>query len=70
MRISARNSLKCTVKEVDEGAVNAEVVLQLPDGQEITSIITLDSLKALGIEPGKQVFAVVKASSVMIGVDD
>ena len=69
MKISARNVLPCVVKQVTEGAVNAEVVLELPGGQQIVSVITLSSLKSLGIEPGKNAHAIVKASNVMIGVD-
>lgn len=69
MRISARNTLTCTVKAVHEGAVNAEVVLELDGGQEVVSIITMSSLKSLGIVPGKRVYAVIKASNVMVGVD-
>jgi molybdopterin-binding protein len=69
MKISARNGLDCTVKAITVGVVNTEVVLALPDGQEIVSIITRQSAEALGLEPGKQVKAIVKASNVMIGVD-
>ncbi len=69
MKISARNGLDCTVKSVTVGAVNSEIVLTLPDGQEIVSIITKHSAEALGLEPGKKVKAIVKASNVMVGVD-
>jgi molybdopterin-binding protein len=69
MKISARNGLDCTVKAITVGVVNTEVVLALPDGQEIVSIITRQSAESLGLEPGKQVKAIVKASNVMIGVD-
>lgn len=69
MKISARNGLNCTVKAITVGAVNSEVILALPDGQEIVSIITKQSAEALGLEPGKQVKAIVKASNVMIGVE-
>ncbi len=69
MKISARNGLDCTVKSITVGAVNTEVVLTLPDGQEIVSIITKQSATALGLEPGKQVKAIIKASNVMIGIE-
>ena len=66
MKISARNVLDGKVKKIVHGAVNTEVTLELPCGQEIVSIITRSSAKALGLKKGKEVFAVVKASNVMI----
>jgi len=70
MKISARNKLPGTVKKVTPGAVNAEVTLELAPGLTIVSVITLDAVKSLGLKKGKIAYAVVKASSVMIGVDD
>ena len=69
MKISARNTLKGTVKAITPGAVNTEVVIELPDGQQIVSIITKQSAESLGLAVGKEAYAVVKASNVMIGVD-
>ena len=69
MRISARNTLKGKVKEVVKGAVNAEVTIELPGGAEIVSTITNKSATDLGLAKGKDVYAVIKASNVMIGVD-
>jgi molybdopterin-binding protein len=69
MRISARNILKGKVVKVTRGAVNAEVVLELSGGTQVVSIITLSSVDSLGIKEGKEAYAVVKASNVMIGVD-
>jgi molybdopterin-binding protein len=69
MRISARNILKGKVVKVTRGAVNAEVVLELSGGTQIVSIITLSSVDSLEIKVGKEAYAVVKASNVMIGVD-
>ncbi|MBE3094510.1 MAG: TOBE domain-containing protein [Actinobacteria bacterium] len=70
MKISARNVLQGTVKQITEGAVNNEVILVLPNGLEITSIITKSSVKNLELKEGKKVYAVIKASNVMIAVDD
>lgn len=70
MKISARNSLKGTVKSVEIGAVNAEVVIELPGGNQITSIVTKESVASLELAEGKTAYAVVKASNVMLGVDD
>ena len=69
MRISARNVLKGKVKQVTQGAVNTEVVIQLPGGDEIVSIITKTSANKLGLAVGKEAYAIVKASNVMIGID-
>ena len=69
MKISARNTLKGKVKKISEGAVNAEVVVELPGGAEIVSIITKTSADHLGLKEGKEVYAVIKASNVMIAID-
>jgi molybdopterin-binding protein len=69
MRISARNALKGRVKQIEQGAVNVEVTVELPGGHEIVSIITKKSATDLALAKGKEVYAVIKASSVMIGVD-
>jgi len=69
MNISARNILKGTVKNVVPGAVNTEVVIELPAGVEIVSIITKDSAERLQLSAGSEVYAVIKASDVMIAAD-
>ena len=51
MKISARNVLKGTVKSVTVGAVNDEIVIELPGGQEIVSVITKNSAESLGLAP-------------------
>ena len=69
MKLSARNVLKGTVKKVTLGAVNAEVVIELPGGVQVVSIITNDSAKNLGLEVGKPAYVVIKASNVMVATD-
>lgn len=69
MKISARNILKGKVVKVTPGAVNSEVVIELLGKDQIVSIITKESAEKLGIGMGKEVYAVVKASNVMIAVD-
>ena len=69
MKISARNVLKGKIKQVQHGAVNSEVIIELPGRIEIVSIITKSSAKKLGLKKGKAVYAVVKASNVMIATD-
>ena len=70
MKLSARNVLKVTTKEIKIGIVNNETVIQLPGGDEITSIITQTSSNRIDLEVGKPVSAVIKASHVMIAVDE
>lgn len=70
MKISARNALKGTVKSIDIGAVNAEVVVELPGGQQVTSIVTKESVASLGLTVGGEAYAIIKASNVMLGTDD
>lgn len=69
MKLSARNVLKGTVESVTPGAVNTEVIVTLPGGTKVVSIITKTSAENLGLAKGKEVYAVVKASNVMIAVD-
>ena len=69
MKISARNILKGKVKQVKAGAVNTEVIVELPGKIEIVSIITKESAQNLKLAKGKAVYAVIKASNVMIAVD-
>jgi molybdopterin-binding protein len=69
MKVSARNVLKGTLKKLIDGAVNSEVIIELPGGQEISSIITKQSAHNLGLVEGKTVYAIIKASEVIIGVD-
>ena len=69
MKISARNVLKGKVKQVTSGAVNSEIIVEIPGGVEMVSIITKASAEKLGLKAGKEVYAIVKASSVMIGID-
>lgn len=66
MKISARNQLKGTVKSVKVGAVMAEVVIELPDGQQIVSAITLGSTQELGLKEGDTVVAIIKSTDVML----
>ncbi|MBN3938714.1 MAG: molybdopterin-binding protein [Nostoc sp.] len=69
MEISARNSLKGTVKKVVHGSVNTEVILELAPGVELVSIITKSSAEKLGLVEGKHAHAVIKSSDVIVAVD-
>jgi molybdopterin-binding protein len=69
MKLSARNMLKGKVKRIVEGAVNNEVTIELTGGVEVVAIITRSSSLSLGLAVGKDAYAVIKASSVMVAVD-
>jgi molybdopterin-binding protein len=69
IQLSARNQLKAKVKSVKLGAVMAEVVVELPDGQQIVSAITRNSVEGLGLKEGDDIIAIIKSTEVMIGKD-
>ncbi len=69
MKVSARNLLPGTVTSITEGAVNNEIVVEIAPGVEVVSIITCTSTAKLGITVGSKVYAMVKASSVMLATD-
>jgi molybdopterin-binding protein len=69
MKLSARNALAGTIRKIEMGAVNAEVTIEVAPGVTIVSIITMDAVKNLGLKEGRNAYAVIKASSVMVGVD-
>ena len=70
MKLSARNLLKGKVIKLVKGAVNSEVTLELPGGDQIVSIITNTSVETLNLKEGAEAYAVIKASNVMIAIDD
>lgn len=67
LNISARNQLTGTVSAIDEGAVNAIVKLDVAEGVAISSTISMEAVKELGLAVGKEATAIIKATSVMIG---
>ncbi len=69
MKLSARNQIKGRVRSVEHGAVNSVVVIALPGDLEIVSVITRASAESMALEPGREAWAVVKASNVMVAVD-
>jgi len=69
MLTSSRNQFKGTVKTVKKGAVNDEIVIKLPGGSELTAIITNTSTESLGLAPGKEAVALIKASWVILAAD-
>lgn len=70
MRISARNTLPGTIVSITKGPVSTEVELEIAPGLFITSSITTRSVESLNLQIGSPAYAIIKASSVMVGVDD
>jgi molybdopterin-binding protein len=70
MKLSARNMLKGTVVDVRKDMVAAQVQVDIGGGNLVTSTITADSANRLGLEAGKAVTVVVKASDGIVAVDD
>jgi molybdopterin-binding protein len=68
MKFSARNQLKGKIVSIKEGAVNAIVVIEIGGGNEVTATISLDSVRALNLQVGMEAYAIIKATSVMVGV--
>lgn len=70
MRLSARNQIKGTILSITHGAINSEVIIEIAPGVSITAQVTTSSVHSLGLKEGGTAYAVVKADSVMLGVDD
>lgn len=69
MKVSARNLIKGRVKTIKHGPVSAEVVIGVAQGVDITSVITESAATELGLKAGSDVYAVIKASNVIIATD-
>lgn len=69
MKLSARNQLKGTIKEIEEGVVNAVVKMDIGGGNIISATISMDAVKSLGLSVGREAYAVIKSTSVMVGVE-
>ena len=70
MKLSARNQLKGTIVSIEEGAVNGIVKIDIGGGNVISSTISMSAIHELELKIGMTAYAVIKATSVMIGVDD
>jgi len=69
MKISARNQIPGVVKKIKKGPVSTEVVIAITGGHQIVSSITTESAENLNLHEGSRVYAIVKASEVMVGTD-
>ena len=68
MKLSARNQFKGTVIDIQKGAVNGIVIIDIGGGNVMSATISMNAIRELGLEVGKEAYAVVKATSVMVGV--
>jgi len=67
MRVSARNQIAGTITQINPGAVNGTVKVDIGHGQSMMASITEEAIAELGLKIGDTVTAIVKASDVMIG---
>jgi molybdopterin-binding protein len=70
MKLSARNQFRGTVVDIQEGAVNDIVKIDIGGGNVMSATISVAAVKELGLAVGKEAYAVVKATSVMVGIDE
>ena len=69
MKLSARNQFKGKITDIQEGAVNGIVKVDIGGGHVMSATISMNAIKELDLKVGKEAYAVVKATSVMIGID-
>ena len=70
MKLSARNQFKGKIVGIQEGAVNGIVKIDIGGGNVMSATISMNAIRELGLEVGKEAYAVVKATSVMVGIDE
>lgn len=70
LTLSARNKINGTISSIQEGAVNDIVTLDIAGGNKISATISRNAVAELALAPGKEAVAVIKATSVMFGVEE
>ena len=70
MKLSARNQLPGKVTDIQDGAVNASVKIDIGGGNVVSATISREAVRKLGLKVGEKAYAVVKATSVMVAIDD
>ncbi|MCZ4065839.1 molybdopterin-binding protein [Oxalobacter aliiformigenes] len=70
MQISARNQLEGIIREIHEGPINSDIKIEIAPEIFVTAQITTSSVHRLKLAVGKTAYAIIKADSVMVGVDD
>ena len=69
MKLSARNQIKGKITDIAEGAVNAIVLLDIGGGNTISATISMNAVRELQLKVGAEAYAVIKSTSVMVGID-
>ena len=69
MKFSARNAFAGEIRKVVRGPVSTEVTIRIAKGMDIVSVITTQSAKRLKLKKGQRAHALIKADSVIVGVD-
>lgn len=69
MKLSARNQLKGKVVGIEQGAVNAIVSIDIGGGNIVSATVSMAAVEELKLEVGKDAYAIIKATSVMVGID-
>jgi molybdopterin-binding protein len=69
MKISARNQFKGKIVSIEEGAVNGIVLIDIGGGNQVSATISMNAIKELELSVGKEAYAVIKATSVMVAID-
>lgn len=69
MKLSARNQLKGKIVAIEKGAVNALVKIDIGGSNIISATISLESINELKLEVGKEAYAIIKATSIMVGIE-
>ena len=70
MKLSARNQLKGKIIDIQEDAVNGIVKIDIGGGNVISSTISMNAIRELNLAVGKEAYAIIKATSVMVGIDE
>jgi len=69
MKISAKNQFKGKITNIQEGTVNGIVSIDIGGGNTVTATISMNSIKELKLQVGNEAYAIIKATSVMVGID-
>lgn len=69
MQLSARNQIPATVTSINSGEAIANVELNA-SGSRLVSSITVEAARQLGLEVGKEVIVIIKASDVILATND
>lgn len=70
MKLSARNQLRGTIVDIQRGAVNGIVKIDIGGGHVISATISMNAIRELALTVGKPACAVIKATSVMVGIEE